>query len=243
MRGGPNYPDGEDYPYVGLHEQTRTYGQVFREQERAEALVEYHGSIIDEVTSNLPPEDERPEVGLILPLVPDSGPGDVYVYDFSEEGDNTNGKHYRDLGLTNAFAGKYGGKANIDADFELMLEVDPEVLLFHIAFYWMDQPASDWHDDAEEGQSVVDYSREFLRNHPVASELTAVQNDEIYIGSDTSYQGPIVNLFQTELLAKQLYPEQFGEWPGLEDDGSYQIPTDEQLFDRQRVQDIINGDI
>lgn len=42
-------------------------------------------------------------------------------------------------------------------------------------------------------------------------------------------QGPITNLFQTELLARQQYPEAF--------------PTDEQLFDRQRVRDIIAGDV
>jgi iron complex transport system substrate-binding protein len=52
------------------------------------------------------------------------------------------------------------------------------------------------------------------------------------------YQGPIVNLFVTEVLAKQLYPETFGEFTGIGD-----VQDGEQLFDRQRVADIINGDI
>jgi iron complex transport system substrate-binding protein len=43
------------------------------------------------------------------------------------------------------------------------------------------------------------------------------------------------------VVAKQLYPDIFGEWPGFNDDGTYDIPEEEQLFDRQRVADIANG--
>jgi hypothetical protein len=53
-----------------------------------------------------------------------------------------------------------------------------------------------------------------------------------------------MNLFQLEMTAKQLYPEQFGEWPGYVDGEDYpDVPAEEQLFDRQRVSDAINGDI
>jgi iron complex transport system substrate-binding protein len=45
------------------------------------------------------------------------------------------------------------------------------------------------------------------------------------------------------MLAKQLYPDIYGEFPGLDDDGTYELSKDEQLFDRQEVADIINGDI
>jgi iron complex transport system substrate-binding protein len=69
------------------------------------------------------------------------------------------------------------------------------------------------------------------------SEVAAVTNDRIYPGG-TAVQGPIVNMFQTEMVAKQLYPEEFGEWRGLGE-----TPEDEQLFDRQRISDIVNGDI
>jgi hypothetical protein len=45
------------------------------------------------------------------------------------------------------------------------------------------------------------------------------------------------------MTAKQLYPDVFGEWPGDGNEDSYpEISTDEQLFDRQRVADIINSD-
>jgi hypothetical protein len=56
------------------------------------------------------------------------------------------------------------------------------------------------------------------------------------------YQGPIMNLFQLEMTAKQLYPDVFGSWPGYEDGESYpEIPEDERLFDRERVAGIVTG--
>jgi len=56
------------------------------------------------------------------------------------------------------------------------------------------------------------------------------------------YQGPIMNLFQIEMGAKQLYPDVFGEWPDYEDGQHYpEIPEDEHLFDRQRVAEVVIG--
>jgi iron complex transport system substrate-binding protein len=82
----------------------------------------------------------------------------------------------------------------------------------------------------------VEEQRQKLREDSVASEVAAVKNDRIYPGG-TAVQGPIVNMFQTEMAAKQLYPEEFGEWHGLGE-----TPEGEQLFDRQRVANIINGE-
>jgi iron complex transport system substrate-binding protein len=70
-----------------------------------------------------------------------------------------------------------------------------------------------------------------MQDHPVGSELTAVQNERVYRGGYLN-QGPIQNLFQTERAAKQVYPDVFGE-----------VTDDEELFDRQRVADIVDGAI
>jgi hypothetical protein len=46
------------------------------------------------------------------------------------------------------------------------------------------------------------------------------------------------------MTAKQLFPDHFGEWPGYENGEPYpEIPEDQQLFDRQRVADAINGNL
>lgn len=75
------------------------------------------------------------------------------------------------------------------------------------------------------------------REDSVGQQLTAVQNDRLYRGG-TSYQGPVINLFQTEAAAKQFYPETFGEWNGLDTLAN----EGERLFDHQRVADVIDGD-
>ncbi|KMT45782.1 hypothetical protein EL22_27510 [Halostagnicola sp. A56] len=61
---------------------------------------------------------------------------------------------------------------------------------------------------------------------PYASS-TSQNNTRIRAGG--FYQGPIINLKLTERAAQQIYPEEFS--------------SDEQLFDRQRITDIVNGDI
>ena len=104
-------------------------------------------------------------------------------------------------------------------------------------------PASDAYDgNGTDGKTIAEYTLDLYRNDPVLSELTAVQNDELYIGTMET-TGPIQGLFNTEVLAKQLYPETFGEFPGFDDDNTYDVPKGEQLFDRQRVADICNGNL
>jgi len=74
--------------------------------------------------------------------------------------------------------------------------------------------------ESEFQNTVVSY----MKDHDTASGLTAVQNDDVYRAGPL-YQGPILNLLLTERAAQQVY--------GVEG----------ELFDRQRVADIVNGDI
>lgn len=80
-----------------------------------------------------------------------------------------------------------------------------------------------------------------LKDDPVGQELSAVKNDRVY-PQGTRWQGPLMNLFQLEMTAKELYPEEFGAWPEYENGDVYpEFGADEQLFDHQRVEDIVNG--
>jgi iron complex transport system substrate-binding protein len=90
--------------------------------------------------------------------------------------------------------------------------------------------------------SESDFQAKFvepMQDHPVGSELTAVRNDRVLQGT-YSESGPIGQLFDLELLAKQLYPEQFGDYEGRE---TFLSSPSNTLFDRQRVLDIVNGSI
>jgi iron complex transport system substrate-binding protein len=89
--------------------------------------------------------------------------------------------------------------------------------------------------------SESDFQAKFvepMQDHPVGSELTAVENDRVLQGT-YSESGPIGQLFDLELLAKQLYPELFGAYEGRE---SFLNSPSNTLFDRGRVADIIDGD-
>lgn len=63
-----------------------------------------------------------------------------------------------------------------------------------------------------------------MESDSVASKLTAVENGDVYRGGPL-YQGPITNLVVTERAAKQVY--------GVET----------ELYDRQQVGDIVNGNL
>lgn len=205
-----------DYRYYTLYEAFEKVAKVFGEEERYRAFETLHDEFIAEVQRRLPPADDRPNV--LLVYAGSDEPEAFSPYRLNDRG--TSKKQWRDLGVSDALAGTgIEGLSTTDRgkiDYETMLEVDPDVILLR----------------AHERKSADEFREtvlEFMRNHPVASELTAVQNGRVYRGGYL-YQGPIQNLFLTERGAQQLYPDVFGE-----------VTSDERLFDRQRVADIVTG--
>ena len=198
-----------DYPYYSMYEAFEKLAGVFQARARYEAFKEYHDEVLADVRSRLP--DETPDVAILYPS--DVPPEAFYPY---LVGDGTQSKHWTDLNVGDALAkndvtdAQAGGGT---VDFETLLEIDPDALAVRL-----------------QGEITPEYfEREIvshLEDHPVASELTAVQNDRVVYGGLT-YQGPILHLFQLERAARGLYADEFGG---------------EQLFDRQRVADIVKGD-
>jgi iron complex transport system substrate-binding protein len=115
------------------------------------------------------------------------------------------------------------------SDFEILLEVDPDTIVYHTGLNMIREPDTDF-------EEVVVQP---LQGDPVAGEVTAIENGRIYPWHEFE-QGPIMNLFNVELLAKGLYPDEFGD---INPDAPLDVPDDEQLFDRQRVADIIAGEL
>ncbi|WP_049970905.1 ABC transporter substrate-binding protein [Haladaptatus cibarius] len=207
-----------DYEYPSLWEQFEKVAQVFQEEERYEALAEIRAEILTTIETDLPPESERPTAVMIGSADIE---GDIYAYTLSNPGFLTS--HTRPLKPRDAFEGSVESGTVID--LEVLLEADPDVMLFLGGML----PTTD-----------MGNLRATLESNAVASEIAAVKNGRTH-PQGARYQGPILNLFQVEMTAKQLYPEQFGEWPSY-DNGPYpEVPEDQQLFDRQRVADIING--
>ncbi|MFD1514562.1 ABC transporter substrate-binding protein [Halomarina rubra] len=215
-------PDGyaADYQHYTLWELFGAVADVFQERERYEALASVHEEMLSTVEQGLPPRSERPTAVRV------TYSGDqFYTYHLNEPGYWL--ADTRPLGANDAFAEKDWGQLWGTVGMEAMAEADPDVVL-HL---WGMTPN---YDMAEVRQSLAD--------DPVGGQLSAVQNDRVY-AQGMRYQGPLMNLFQLEATAKQLYPEQFGEWPGYEAGQPYpEIPEDERLFDREQVASVVRGD-
>ena len=207
-----------DYRYYTLYEAFERVAAAFDERERYEAFAELHESFIADIQARLPPADDRPSVFLTFEGTDE--PESFSPYRLVDKG--TSKKQWRDLGVTDALAGTDVENLSTtnrgELDYENLIEVDPEVILVR---------GHERKSPAEFRDTVLAY----MESHPVGSELTAVQDGRVYRGGYL-YQGPIHNLFLTERAAKQLYPAEFGDVTG-----------DRELFDRQRVADIVKGEI
>ncbi|WP_424014406.1 ABC transporter substrate-binding protein [Halorubrum xinjiangense] len=209
----------DGYQYYGLWEQFEIVAEAFRERERYEALAAVREELLATIEERLPPEAERPTAIMVAAADIE----EIYAYTLSNPGFLT--AHTRPLGPRDAFEGSI--ESGTVVDFETILEADPDVILYLGGF----EPGTD-----------MAGRRTAFEEDPVGSEVTAVKNDRIH-PQGARYQGPILNLFQLEMTAKQLYPDAFGEWPRYEEGPYPEIPADERLFDRQRVADVINGDL
>jgi ABC-type Fe3+-hydroxamate transport system substrate-binding protein len=207
-----------DYEYYGLWEQFELVAEAFRERERYRELAAIHDELLADIEAGLPADADRPRTIMIAAMDLET----VYAYTLSNPGFLT--AHTRPLNPQDAFEGEVESGSIVDN--ETLLEADPEVILFLGGF----EPETD-----------LSEMRENFESDSVTAEIEAVKNDRIY-PQGARYQGPILNLFQLEMTAKQLYPEAFGEWPRYEEGPYPEIPEDEQLFDRQRVADAINGE-
>lgn len=199
-----------DYQYYTLYEAFEKLAAVFKQKDRYEAFKTLHDEFQKTIKSALPPESERPSVGIFWAGGNEPTEFSPYVMD-----EGTSFKQWRDLGVHDALAETDVGNlhsSRTHVDLETILEIDPEVLLFR----------------GHEAQTESEFNKtlvSFLKNHPVASKLTAVKNDSVFRGGPL-YQGPITNLVVTERAANQLYPDAF---------------SDVTLFDPKAVAGIVNG--
>jgi len=215
----------DEYPYYGLYEGLDRYAEVFQVEPRGEAFRQLHDEVVVRVRERLPPVDERPSVAYLNHNYWDNGES-VYIRDPSGPGYQTLPLRDLELPRHDAFA---DGHPVESSDFEILLEVDPDAIVYHTGLNMLREPETDF-------EEIVTQP---LQEDPVAGEVTAIADGRIYPWHEFE-QGPIINLFNIELLAKGLYPDEFGE---LDPDAPLDVPDDEQLFDRQRVADIVNGEV
>jgi iron complex transport system substrate-binding protein len=129
-------------------------------------------------------------------------------------GDGTGFKHLRDLRVRDALA-----ETSIEDFHGSRAAIDLETLLEVDPEVLMLRGY-----EAKSEREFQDTVVSFLESHDTASALTAVANGDVYRAGGL-YQGPITNMVLTERTAAQLYD------------------TDADLFDRERVADVVAGDL
>ncbi|MDS0261210.1 ABC transporter substrate-binding protein [Haloarcula sp. S1CR25-12] len=228
----PQFSDA--YPYYTLYEGTERIAQLFQETARYEALKSVHDELRAEIRRRTPPVEERPSYGYMnVNWWGDFDTAQVMRADAP----GYQNKVFRDLELdpsNNAFADIIpDGEWSTRVDFEALLEADPEVILWRNGYNFL--------TGVDFGGEQLDWKNGIvgqLADDPLGGELRAVQSGRVLPGTATG-SGPVTNLFNMEAVAKQLYPDEFGEYEPT------RFPAEqsgEKLFDRQRVADIVNGD-
>ncbi|MBP2251086.1 iron complex transport system substrate-binding protein [Halarchaeum solikamskense] len=214
--GSPPEEWADVYEYYTLWEIFERVAKVFQSVDRYRALADIHASVLASIERNRPPEDDRP-TAVTLKVVDES----LWVYPLNAPGFTY--AHTRPLGATDVFPDLSRSR---QIDYETLIEHDPDVILVAETM----------------GQSGIENVRTMFEEDPVGQRLSAVTNDRVCAGGIRN-QGPVINLFQLEMTAKQLYPDAFGEWPTYTEGPYPEIPESEQLFDRDEVANIINGDL
>jgi iron complex transport system substrate-binding protein len=199
-----------DYTYYTLYEAFEKLSQAFQRTDRFDAFQALHQEFQTTLQDIVPDaESERPDVAIMWAGSDDPSSFSPYLIE-----DGTSFKQWRDLGVRDAFAKTDVRDFHSDrseVDFETLLDIDPEYLFMR------------GQEDKTRGE-FEDTIVRALESDPTGSELTAVQNGNVYRGGSL-YQGPITNLVLTERAASQVYD------------------VDRELFDRQRVADIVAGDL
>ncbi|CQR52776.1 ABC transporter substrate-binding protein [Haloferax massiliensis] len=217
----PPEPYRDRYEYYTLWEYLGYIAAVFREEARYRAFKSIRDDLVARIQADLPPASERPS----LAVVAYTG-GTFWPYDFTQDGYLW--AHLRPFGMPNAFAATDAETGSGGSyDYEAMVETAPDVVLR----YWGTALGDSFRSNREE-----------VLSDPLADEVPAFR-DGRYFPSGNGMQGPIMNLFQLEMTAKQLFPDRFGAWPGYGDGESYpEIPAGERLFNRGRVADVVTGE-
>ncbi|WP_158589341.1 ABC transporter substrate-binding protein [Halococcus sp. IIIV-5B] len=229
------YREELGYEPPTMYEAFEKLSMVFKERERYDAIKGIHDEMLETVKSRLPPEDERPRLGYL-----DDGTnpqqGEFELAAFGGRGSEN--KQYHELGPTNAFDIEGGGSEGW-VDYEGLLDADPEMIIFQdgLMFGWEFVERN----GTELSFNAAAFQERFvtpIENHPIGGQLTAIEENQVYPGG-IGEQGPVTNLYNTELLGRQLYPDEFG---AFDPEAPLSPSDDEELFDREELYDIIAGE-
>jgi iron complex transport system substrate-binding protein len=194
------------YRYYSLSEVFGKVASLFGRQSRYERWKTIRSELTNTIQSRLP--DDKVELLLLRPQgIPPQSFFPQYI-------DNSvSDLQWQVVEVDDALEGSDIPQWGTRIDYETIARIDPEVIVMETQFA----------DDFVLEESFRNFMLGHMRDHPVARNVTAVENRRVHAGG-INYQGPLISLFQIEQAARIAYPDEFGE---------------ETLFDRERVARIV----
>ncbi len=216
---GYHNPAGLGYDYLPLYEYFGVVADVFQARDRYDAFRELH----DDVQTRLRERTADAEKPRVAVVGSGSNPAEGTFYPTGIRTGAWGTKQFRDLEVRDAWEGTpMNDDSYTTVGYEALAEADPDIIVYqnHLA-----SRANFRLRGTEEWQRNY---VEPLSENGIGDAITAVSEGRVF-PTAIHVQGPIVNLQAMEFTAKQLFPDEF--------------EGDEELFDRQRVAAIIEGDV
>jgi iron complex transport system substrate-binding protein len=216
---GYHDPGSMGYDHLPLYDYFRVVADVFRKRDRFEAFAALHDEVRSRIRGRIDGLD-RPRVAVVAS---GSDPAKGTFWPVGIRTGAWGSKQFRDLDVRDAWDGVVPGDGSAGAvGYEALAEADPDVVVYqnHLA----SRAGFELRGSEEWRANYV----EPLAGHGAGSAVTAVEEGNVY-PTALHVQGPLLNLQAMEFTAKQLFPDEFD--------------ADEELFDRERLASVCDGDI
>ena len=158
-------PDYDGGVYYDLFEGVEKIAEVFQVDSNAEALSALHADLVQRIQNKLPPVSERPSIAYYTNNWWEEGT-DTFLFDPRQDGAQFGPFHDLEIADNYEFADIYEerGESLVTGDEELLLELNPDVLILHSGLGNL--------RDAER-----DYEKLYgpLEENEITSQVTAIQ--------------------------------------------------------------------
>lgn len=217
----------KNYKFYTLDEITLKFGEVYKKEETAIKLNKFANELAERISHKL-----KNVEGKTIAIIYLTKKG-IVPFDSTSNGYGL--AQYKILKCKDAFKEKgiktysYEGNFGTIVDKEILLLANPDVIIVNEGIY-IDKK----YNFFSRRTSILLNELETYKNDPLLKDVPALKNNKIILGGIYD-QGPIVRIFQLEMMAKQIYPEIFGKFRL---DHKYQ--ENEELFSRIELMEILN---
>lgn len=217
----------KNYTFYNLNELNLKFGQVYKKEMLAKNINDFTDNFIQTIKDKLPKNIKGKRIAIVYLCKKGIVPFDSTSngYGFAQYKIFNCVDAFKDSGIkTYAYEGNFGTML----DKESLLLANPDVIIINEGIY-IDKK----YNFFSRRTKLLLNEFEKMRKDPILKDIPAFKNNNIILGGIYD-QGPIIRIYQIEMLAKQLYPEIFGKF-----NIDHKYPKNEQLFSREQLKEIL----